>query len=179
MAILPSPPVPAVVAPGLPITGGLWNAQVGAATAWALGHPFAALRQLTAQSIPSGAWTAIAWDTVDTDAFAGWSSAHPTRWFAPVSGWYQVRGTVDFSTTATGTTFRSVAIQVSGTARMAKVQTLSIPNSDVALTTSATTSMLVDAGDYVELMAYQAFGANLTMVNNIDGAPRMTVRMVG
>lgn len=177
---LPAMPVPATVAPGMPITGSLWNAQVGAANSWFTAGPYAVMRQTAAQAIAGGTWTAITWQTADVDTFGGWSaSTNPSRYTAVVPGWYRVTSQADFAATSTAG-FRSIAIQVNGTNdaqhRFAKQQLGaygSAPFDDARWTS---TVVRLNAGDYVEAIVYTSVALSLAAV---DGQPRMTVRWVG
>jgi hypothetical protein len=178
--LLPAPPVPAVVVEGMPITGSLWNAQVGAQYTWFTAGPFGALRQTTAQTFSTGVWTPITWQTIDADTFGGWSSANPSRYTAAVPGWYRVAAQVDFAGSSSSG-FRSLAIQVNGVNdaahRFAKqqLQTTGTPLLDDPRTCSII--LHLNAGDYVEAIVYTSITP--AALASADGYPRMTVRWVG
>ena len=177
---LPAIPVPASVAPGMPITGSLWNAQVVAANAWFTGGPYAILRQTAAQTLAAGTWTAITWQTADSDGFSGWSaSTNPSRYTAAVPGWYRITAQADFAANATAG-FRSIAIEVNGTNnathRFAKQQLASYGSASYDDARWTSTVVRLNAGDYVEAVVYSSIALSLAAV---DGQPRMTVRWVG
>jgi hypothetical protein len=171
-------PVPSTVAPGMPITASLWNAQVGAAYTWFTAGPYALFKQTTAQSFTNGVWTAITWQSIAIDTHGGWVSTNPSRYTAVVPGWYRVTAQADFTASAAGG-FRSIAVQVNGVNdaahRFAKQQLQSYGSADDARWTS--TVVRLNAGDFVEAIVYASAGAGTLAA--VDGQPRMSVRWIG
>jgi hypothetical protein len=167
---------PAIVnqAPGTLITGGLWNTQFGAAAAWYLNAPMIVWRQAAAQSIPNGAWTPLAFDTIDLDTHGVHLAAAPSRFTAPYAGWYALTGQSDWAANATGARELKFLINGGGTT-LAKAMVMAVNGYDTAL--SVATECYLSAGDYVELAAWQNAGAALS-TSGTDGLPRFTARWV-
>lgn len=158
-----------------PVAADMFTQQVGGLVAFQLGGPLAVLRQATNQAIPNGAWTAVTWDTIDVDTAGAWSSSHPTRYTAQITGWYEVDARVDFI--AGTTAFRSLAFQINGYVnsvdRCGKVQVPPASGVDTSLTTS--TCLFLAAGDYLEAICYQFSGASSSLASQ-DGVSIMAVR---
>lgn len=171
------PPLPRIT-PAIaaqPVAATMFTQQVGGLVAFQLRGPLAVFRQMANQAIPSGAWTAVSWDTIDQDTAGGWSSANPTRYTAQVPGWYEVDARVDF--VAGTTAFRSLALQINGYVnsvdRCAKMQVPPVSGVDTALTTS--TCLFLATGDYLEAICYQFSGSASSLASQ-DGVSIMTVR---
>jgi hypothetical protein len=177
---LPALPVPATVASGMPITGSLWNAQVGAFYTWFTAGPYAVFKQTAAQSFANGAWTAITWQSIAIDTHGGWALANPSRYTAAVPGWYRVTAQADFTASASGG-FRSIAIQVNGVNdaahRFAKQQLQSYGSASFDDARWTSTVVRLNVGDYVEAIVYASSGAGTLAA--VDGQPRMSVRWIG
>jgi hypothetical protein len=172
------PTLPAITpaAPGSPVASAAFTQQVSGLAAFQLGGPLAVFRQLTAQSVPSSAWTALTWDTIDKDTHGSWSSANPTRYTAAVPGWYEIDARVDHAY-INATEFRSLAFEINGqnsnSARVAKVQMPPVIGVDTALTTS--TCLYLNTADYVEAIVYN-FSGSTEVIAQADGVTIMTLR---
>ena len=73
-------------------------------------------QQQTGQSLPSGTFTPVSFDTILEDSFGGWSatpgdSQPANSWLAPFTGWFRV--TFQFTTTA-GSRWLIPAVSVTG-----------------------------------------------------------------
>jgi hypothetical protein len=131
----------------------------------------AQLRQTVAQSIPNaGAPTPVVFGVADVDTAGGWSTSILSRWVAPVSGRYQVSGGVSFAAAAGGV--RTVQFLING---------VEVPGSGTLDVGSAagggnrlgsrTMTVFLNVGDYIELGAFQNFGAPLlTAVAGVEQA---------
>lgn len=123
-----------------------------------LNPPMFAGYQATAQSIPNLTETAVIIDTVTQDSATGYNVSTPTRYTAQYSGWYEVVGKVNFNSTASG--FRAVSFHVNGNAVVPNPQANEPTSGGVNnIEPVAVGTVYLNAGDYVELTAYQNTGA--------------------
>ena len=117
-----------------------------------LGTPF---------SVPNNASTAISWDTVafDTNGYHG--VANPTRLTAPVAGIYLVSATMYWTANSTGEREAEFVINNSPSTSVGVVcdQPLATPDFGQAFSTT----LNLNAGDYVEVRAFQNSGAALNI----------------
>jgi hypothetical protein len=131
-------------------------------------------RQAAAQSIPNGAWTPVAFDTMDLDTHGVHQPANPSRFTAPNAGWYALSGQCDWVLNATGARELKFLINGGGSS-LAKAMVMAVNGYDTAL--AVATESFLSAGDYVELMAWQNSGGALS-TSGTDGLPRFTARWV-
>jgi hypothetical protein len=130
--------------------------------------PIARLRQTVAQSIPASTFTPITFTTEDIDSDPAGTGGHSTsvntsRWVCQYAGWYLFAGGVGWAANAVGR--RICAWFINGTiisgSQMAGPTTAGF---DCEITARVEFAYL-NAGDYVELTAYQeSGGALLTIV---------------
>ena len=109
--------------------------------------------------------------TFDTQRFNSgeWdSTTNPSRITAIVDGIYSISGSVSFSPNSTGQ--RSLSIRKSGSNNIASEQ---VPNASASLPTNLTVSTITSlaAGDYVELVALQNSGGNLSVLQSSQYSP--------
>ncbi|WP_432135141.1 hypothetical protein [Streptomyces sp. bgisy154] len=140
-------------------------------------------RRGTAQSITSGADSssnAISWDNVDLDSLSGWSGSQPTRWTAPSTGWWILAGGVSFEGNSGGQ-IRECVWYVNGGAisagRSRPIPTTAISASGMTVI-ARTVPRLLNAGDYVQLVAAQNSGSSLNVFTG-SYQPFMSVRYGG
>ena len=162
-------------APSTLITGSLWNTQFGAYAAWYLGAPMIVWRQATVQSIPNGAWTPLAFDTIDLDTHGVHAAATPSRFTAPYAGKYAVAAQCDFAANATGARELKFGINGASSTASNKATVMAVSGYDTALANA--TELILAAGDYVEVWAWQNSGGALS-TGQTDGLPRFTARWV-
>ncbi|WP_171110641.1 MULTISPECIES: hypothetical protein [unclassified Streptomyces] len=126
----------------------------------------------TSQSIPSGSDSvanALVWEGIGLDLLGGWSAGQPSRWTAPMSGWYVLEGAVSFNGAAGGTVREGVwylngALQAYGRART--YTTTAIAASPLTVE-ARTMPILLSAGNYIQLVPAHNFA-------NPDPAPLNT-----
>lgn len=144
-----------------------------------LKRPMARLRQIVAQSINSGAFTPITFTTHDVDQdWAGGTghsdSVNTSRYTANYGGWYQLSGGVSFAVNATGV--RGAYWYVNGSPANG-VESMGASAASVNFGTVARTELLyLNAGDYVELNAYQTSGSPLNTV--VSGVAMSTMNVI-
>lgn len=136
----------------------------------------------TNQTIPSGPDTAaqaIQWDTVDLDVLGGWSAGQPTRWTAPRAGWWQLVGAVGFDASTGGNTRECVWYVNGGGISMGRARTFGNTMASVPVTVEArTVPRLLQAGQYVELVAAHNAGVNVTTATG-SYRPYIAITYVG
>jgi hypothetical protein len=141
------------------------------AVAGATAAVIAQLRQTVAQSIPTGGTpTPIVFNVADEDTASGWDTTILSRWVAPVSGRYQVSGGGSFAAAAGGV--RTLQFLISGV-EVPGSGTLDVGSALGGGNRLATRTMTVflNAGDYIELGAFQNTGAPLlTAVAGVEQA---------
>jgi hypothetical protein len=139
--------------------------------------PLAMLRQTAAQTLTTGTYTAVLFDTEDFDSHNGHSTVSNTsRYTAVTAGVYEVSGGCAFAANATGRRLARVA--ANGTVIGGSLS--GIPaNASVVGYPVRTTLVRLAVGDYVELQALQESGGNLaTFITNSEFQPTMVVRWV-
>lgn len=137
-----------------------------------LNPPMLRMRQVTAQNLPNGTWTAITWDKEDIDTHGFHSTAvNPTRITPTVPGWYRGYYGVSFkpqSTSADTTGIRSGGLIFNG-AGLADIEWRSYLNPSNVVGHSCVIKGNVfgpvyfnGVNDYVEVWAYQNSGGTKT-----------------
>lgn len=140
--------------------GLLWRRT---ASAWVLAAPgprVSASRSV-AQNLGTAAWGSPSW--VETsDPFGMHDDAtNPTRFTIPagMAGWWLCVASLAFASNATG--LRGVGWQINGAATQWGTQLHNAISGSMTITSTAL--LVVNAGDYVELFAYQSSGATLSI----------------
>lgn len=141
--------------------------------------PAAKLRQTAAQTTASGTAAAVVFDTEDLDVDGGHSTTSNTsRYVAQVAGWYWVSGTVGFTGNATGSRLAWLQLNglVSGTTVLGtEVGFGTVPNAGHVELTVPATLVYLNAGDYIELVAFQSSTINLNTFLSGAIQPMMSV----
>lgn len=140
------------------------QAGVGDPLNFLLSPPLCVLRQTTTQSIPTGAFTSLLFQTEDADTDNMHStSTNTSRLTAVTAGWYQLSGQVGHGT-ASIMGRRGCLWAVNGTAKNGSQALTTAVGTGSGGTVQVATTMLVflNVGDYVELQAYQDTGAALS-----------------
>ncbi|MFD3929681.1 hypothetical protein [Streptomyces sp. NPDC058614] len=120
----------------------------------------------TSQSIPDTASAnpdvanSLSWETVEIDDLGGWASGAPTRYTSQLDGWYKIDAKVSFNGSAAGTArtlgiFESGTLAPGGHYRSAKTPTALVD------TVTGFLSLLLAAGDYIQLAPGQSTGSAL------------------
>lgn len=112
----------------------------------------------TAQTIPNDTWTALSFDTEIFDYGNCWTSANPTRLYAPEPGLYIVSGGWTMNGAGVANAGAGIAIRVSGST-LVVVSSLTM-NGSFFPSLSCSTAVWLNAGDYIEILARQITGAS-------------------
>jgi hypothetical protein len=119
--------------------------------------PMAVVYQGSAQSFTSSSGAAVTFDSTTTDTYGGHSnSTNNSRYTAQVTGWYWVVGTVTWANVAGGN--RNVSINKNGSGVPQFGTAVPAASSLVFPAGQATALVQLNAGDYVEVVAYQDSG---------------------
>jgi hypothetical protein len=139
--------------------------------------PLAMLRQTAAQTLTTGGYAALNFDTEDFDSHNGHSTVTNTsRYTAVLAGIYEVSGGAAFAANATGR--RLARLAFNGTVIGGSLA--GIPANTATVGYSVRTTLVrLAVGDYVELQALQESGGNLaTFITNAEFQSTMVVRWV-
>jgi hypothetical protein len=118
----------------------------------------ARIKQSTAQSIPSAAYTLVAFDAAEINRGAAWSAGTPTRILLPVPGVYLVGAVVYFAANGTGSRAMALTNKAGAVLGGCDVTPNAGVNSSVAYTGLYAST---DPTDYIFTQAYQNSGAGL------------------
>jgi hypothetical protein len=151
--------VPVVVSevPGNYVTGALWNANVKGPADFLENKPIFSAYQATAQSIPTGAFTALTLDTEVVDSDGGHSTVTNTsRYTCQVGGLYFLTGNVVLPSGGVGTRGASFALNGATATGIPGSEQLIAPSPAFATTIAPTPSYIrLTPGDYVQMCAFQ------------------------
>lgn len=142
------------------------NSEVYSTVAFLLQPPMCKLRQTTTQSIPNTTFTAINWQTEDTDPFNWHNPTNPTRITPTYPGTYRGWHSVGFSGSTVGT-YRLSYVQRTSTGpvtttRARRDQKVS-PNGYTIRTAGVPFYIYMNGTtDYLEVITYQDSGAAMS-----------------
>ena len=150
-------PVMPTEAPGNYDTGALFNATMKALGDFLENKPIFSGYQVAAQSIPTGAFTALSIDTEVVDSDAGHSTVTNTsRYTCQVAGLYLLTGNVVFPASGTGTRGASFALNGATTTGITGSEQLIAPAPGFATTISPTpTYVRLAVNDFVSICGFQ------------------------
>jgi hypothetical protein len=151
-------PIPRTWATNDKATAALMNSNVRDAVSFLQTPPSFALVTSTTTSIPTATFTPITWGSAAVDVYGGWAaSPNPSRYTAPVAGWYYCAGVVQGQFNAAGR--RATALYVNGTViRQTEIQV----NPAVGTCHAIAGFVQLNKGDFVQLECYQSSGSTLT-----------------
>ena len=109
------------------------------------------------QAVPSAAWTALNFNALRSDPEGMYAGSAPTRLTCPLSGLYLAVGNAVFSANASG--IRLAVLKVNGAVWSGGASAAALSGADTHL--SAAALVVLNEGDYVELLVYQNCGASL------------------
>jgi hypothetical protein len=163
---------------GAILTAAQWNSNVRDGINFVVNPPVCEAYQNTGQSIPNNVATAVLLDTAVVDSYAGHSTVTNTsRYTAQVAGWYDVLGSVTFAINTTGR--RLVVLRVNGVVSSAGQQSETPPNTAGTLVTLTQEHFVfLNAGDYVEVFAFQASGSAMVLPGGSTSGAFMKVQWV-
>lgn len=167
-----------------PVDGGIvsaaWGDQITDAINLLLNPPIFEGRQTVAQTLTTGSGTAITLDAEDLDNYNGHSpSSNTSRYVIPLTGRYQLSGGVGFTPNGTGT--RAAYWCKNGIFILGSKQEIGTAAGSVIRILANTMTVLLNAGDYIELFGLQGSGANLTtdVANSaLSGQATVSIRWV-
>jgi hypothetical protein len=158
-------PSPANGVAGVDVSAAFWNAQVRDAVTFALNPPICVMYQTAAQTINTGSFAPINFDTNEVDTYNGHSTTTNTSLYvAQVAGWYQCSGVVVFAA-HTDTAKRQAGWIKNGTGLPFVASTGGTPNNtsaDVDPVVAPTRLIFFNVGDFVQLFGEQSSGANFS-----------------
>lgn len=135
------------------------------------GPPTVRVRRAAAQSIASGSWEEISFDTEDWDTDTMWSSTAATKLFARTAGKYQiaVRGTFAASTAGRTRAIGARKNSTSSTPDIAvHVHDYDIPSGSLPVQ-SAADMVSLTTGQYVQVCMVHDVGVNHNTDTNYGG----------
>jgi hypothetical protein len=128
----------------------------------------------TAQTIATGSWVAISFDTLLWDDYgphsSPWSSGTPTRLTIRVAGTYTISAHVDFASNATGE--RVAVIRING------VLVALNGGSGTGQSKSVSTMWKCSVGDYIEFVVLQTSGGNLNTTASAYYSARLAIARI-
>lgn len=153
----------------------VWGA-IGAAS------PSVRVYRSTAQSVASGAWVPISFDTVryDRGPSAHWSAANPTRLTCQVAGTYAIVGQVTYNNGGGGV-LRIASIVLNGSTHIQQGGMSSATITATDLPRSPISALIqLNVGDYIEVNARQDSGSTITTYSDSTfwGACELSMALV-
>lgn len=118
--------------------------------------------------------TALSWTQVVSDIGLGWDPGQPTRLTAPVSGFYWISLTLEWSTS--GASVRDCWFLVNGVATVAASREMGSSVGNVRQ--QLVHGIQLSAGDYVEAIVAQSTGGNLTVLAVPAYTPNISIARV-
>lgn len=143
---------------------------------WGQNPPLFVGTQSSAQSIPTGSWNSLAFNSNVIDTYSGHSTTvNNSRYVGQQPGYYAVGGCTAFA--ANATSFRAVSVALNGTIVKGSVSwwVTADPGDGIAIPVPVTVVFLNGSTDYVELKTAQSSGGALNTDAAADLSPTMTV----
>ena len=131
--------------------------------------PGARVRRGAAVTLTSGVTAVLSYDATDFNVGGVYSSAQPSRMTAPVAGRYLIIATARWQSNEAGR--RTIALEVNGTAaQIARTNVSPHVQGGGAFNPEQAAEAIyrLNAGDYVEVWAYQDSGVPLTLLTAVD-----------
>lgn len=126
------------------------------------------------QSVPNTTNTKVSWTTVATQVGTLWTVATPTRLTAPVTAKYAVAINLEWRNNTVG--LRNMSILRSAGVQL-DLQSNASPGGKSTI--SAYAEVQLTAGVYLEIQAFQATGAALTLHGGTVDRTRVAMWMIG
>lgn len=159
---MPAVPTAPTVGPGVPSTSQL--NQFRDAIRFLQTKPIAQLRQTSAQTFTTAVFTPVQFNSevfdLDPDGVGGHdNSTNNTRWTCRYPGYHLVSGLVTYNGNGTGA--RHAGLRINGAEVVSSYMSVTPTGADVNGVAPHAMRLLLDVGDYVELVGYQSSGGNL------------------
>lgn len=145
--------------------------------AFLLNKPSAFLYQATSQSIPSGAYTNLTFDTAAIDNWGGWSSSDTTRYTVQVAGVYEV-GSVSYWPSGTSAQRIMRVLQNGSQVNGGQSEIPGLTGSYAYTLDSPICEVKCAVGDYLQVAVYQASGAAISTNATAPAYSSMFVKFV-
>lgn len=127
-------------------------------------------------SVPNATATVLTFDQERRDDGSLHSTSSNTdRLTAPVAGWYQIAGNVEFATNATG--FRTISVRKNGGTTIIWVSQANAVSGTQTILQVGCVAYLA-ANDYVSLYAYQSSGGALNVQKSDEYSPEFSMVLV-
>ncbi|MGE7439616.1 hypothetical protein [Kitasatospora sp. NPDC001175] len=133
--------------------------------------------QQTAQSIAATTWVALTMDTTQLDTYGGHSNTTNSSRYtcqSGAAGWYTVCGVAAFVVNNTGA--RASRLQVNGNPIAGACSFAMTPGFNAPGVATPTRDIYLNAGDYVEVAAWQNSGGAINTTINSDLTSALWVR---
>jgi hypothetical protein len=132
--------------------------------------PGARVRRTAAQQVANNATLIVSYDAIDFNVGDVYNAAQPTRMTAPIAGRYLIVATARWQNNDQGR--RTIALEVNGTAAQIARSNVSAyfqgGANPLQPEQTAQAVYKLNAGDYVEVWAYQDSGGALNLLSAID-----------
>lgn len=134
-----------------------------------LNPPLAVLRQTVVQSLAAGSFIPVTFDVHDIDRdLAHSTTVNSSRYTSQTPGWYNVDATVCFGPSATG--IRASRLTINGVAAIGRTNYFPPVSTGVPSMAPVSGPVYLDAGDYLQLEAFQSSAGALSTATDSNGA---------
>lgn len=132
----------------------------------------------SAVTVQHNATAVLSYDTTDFNIGGVFSATQPTRMTAPVAGRYLIIASVRWYPNASGR--RTIALEVNGTAAQIARTNVSAYSTTASLSPEQTAQTIykLNAGDYVEVWAYQDSGGPLDLMTGVDNGVTFSMEWI-
>jgi len=129
-----------------------------------IGPPLCVITGSGTQTIPNGTYTEISWGTEMSDTSRLHNPAsNPEKIYIKKSGWYTINAQISFDTNATGV--RIIRLRKNGAVLDRSTMTAA-PVTGASSSIATTVPVILAAGDYISVEAYQNSGGDLDVKTN-------------
>jgi hypothetical protein len=142
--------------------------------------PGARVRRTTTALVDTAATAVLSYDATDFNVGGVFNSAQPTRMTAPVAGRYLIVATVRWESDVTGGR-RTIALEVNGTSQIARSNVSGYSLGGVAPFSPEQAAQAIyklNAGDHVEVWAYQDSGSTLNLLTSVDNGVTFAMQWI-
>jgi hypothetical protein len=154
--------------PAAAVADGVVDGAVGPTKLGAI--PGARVRRLAAVTVTGNASGSmfLPYDTTDYNVGGVFDSTKPTRMTAPIAGRYLIVANARWEFNVNGR--RTIALEVNGTAQIARSNETAVTFNGTAFNPEQIVEAIykLNAGDYVEVLAFQDSTVPLTLLTNVD-----------
>jgi hypothetical protein len=165
-----SPPNQATYTVGQVLSSARMNSDVRDSVNFLANVPLLACSQTSGQVLTTGVVAPVALDFNSIDTYSGHSTVtNNSRYVAQVAGWYWVRGKVAFPPSTVGRRFVTLAVNgVENTQARVEVGPMADATGATSQDVLVQLQVSLPVTSYVEMWAFQASGASLTLVTGAN-----------